>query len=219
MLPNLAEEVEFLRARLEGAEALLRAQRNEILALLRELGQTEQEMEAVHAYLRIAERASSPAALLASEERFRRFAELTEDVFYIVEANGTVSYVSPAYEKTWRRPSAAIVGRTETWPRGVHPEDRRHVRAAVTGMRNGDPFDIEYRIHHPEGEVRWIRDRAFPVTTGSGQLMRMLGIARDCTNERQPPKARHRPATTPSITGAPSMSDPPRRTLSTARLP
>jgi signal transduction histidine kinase len=44
------------------------------------------------------------------------------------------------------------------------------------------PYDEEYRIHQPNGEMRWIRERAFPVRDATGQMCSIAGIAEDITS-------------------------------------
>src|SRR4029079_15075576 len=46
-------------------------------------------------------------------------------------------------------------------------------------------YDEEYRIVRPDGTIRWIRDRAFPVRGGDGQIVRVAGVAEDVTEKRQ----------------------------------
>ena len=45
--------------------------------------------------------------------------------------------------------------------------------------------ELEYRIVRPDGTVRWIRDRAFPVHDAAGRLIRVAGVAEDVTERRQ----------------------------------
>jgi len=43
-------------------------------------------------------------------------------------------------------------------------------------------FHAEYRIVRPDGSVRWISDRSFPVRNAQGALVRIAGVATDETN-------------------------------------
>ena len=52
-----------------------------------------------------------------------------------------------------------------------------------TQQTNGT-YDEEYRILHPDGQLRWIKDRAFPVQDAGGQIYRVVGIAEDITERR-----------------------------------
>src|SRR5690606_12668734 len=44
--------------------------------------------------------------------------------------------------------------------------------------------EIEYRIQRPDGEVRWIVDRGFPVFGEAGTVVRVTGVARDITDHK-----------------------------------
>lgn len=46
-------------------------------------------------------------------------------------------------------------------------------------------YDERYRIVRPDGEERWIHDRAFPICDDSGQVVRIAGIARDITARKR----------------------------------
>ena len=45
--------------------------------------------------------------------------------------------------------------------------------------------DETYRIVRPDGSIRWIRGRAFPVRSAGGELERIVGTAADITSQRQ----------------------------------
>jgi C4-dicarboxylate-specific signal transduction histidine kinase len=47
----------------------------------------------------------------------------------------------------------------------------------------------EYRIIRPDGSVRWILDRAFPVRDKKGQFYRLAGIAEDITERKRAEQA------------------------------
>jgi PAS domain S-box-containing protein len=121
--------------------------------------------------------------LRASEERFRLVAETIEDVFWIRDPGaGRIVYLSPAFEKIWGASPAPLLESPEGWLATVHPDDRERVASA--GLLAGTA-EIEYRIVRPDGEVRWIRDRSFPVRNEGGHLVRVVGVARDITESRQ----------------------------------
>ena len=61
------------------------------------------------------------------------------------------------------------------------PDDREGVLADLESKETGQPFDHEYRIVRPDGSVRWIWDRGYPVRTEAGQVTRFVGVAIDIT--------------------------------------
>ena len=134
----------------------------------------------------ITERKQTQAALQTSEERFRQMAENIEDVFWIVEMQDyKVLYVSPAYEKVWGRPCADLYANPYQWMETIHPDDRQHVQASFTEQVLTGRCDIEFRVIRPDGSVRWIRDRGFPIPSSDGQIRRVAGIAEDITERKQ----------------------------------
>ena len=46
-------------------------------------------------------------------------------------------------------------------------------------------IDSEYRIRTPDGQEKWIRDRAFPIRDQAGQLIRVVGIAEEITERKR----------------------------------
>src|SRR6185437_44084 len=48
-----------------------------------------------------------------------------------------------------------------------------------------DGTDAEYRIVRPDGAVRWVRGRAYPIRDAAGELCRIVGTIEDITERRQ----------------------------------
>lgn len=131
------------------------------------------------------QRREAENALRTSRELFRELAETIEEVFWMREVAGNrILYVSPAYERIWGRPVRDLYAAPESWLEAIHPEDREQVRAAVAARQTSGEYDVEYRIVRPDGQVRWIRDRAYPVRTPTGEIIRLVGVARDITEAR-----------------------------------
>jgi two-component system, cell cycle sensor histidine kinase and response regulator CckA len=125
------------------------------------------------------------ARLRESQERFRQLADYIPQVFWMSSLDkNQMIYVSPAYEDIWGRSREAILDQADDWLDGVHPEDRDAVRAALPRQVEGT-YDEEYRIVRPDGEVRWVRDRAFVVRNDQGEPYRLAGIAEDTTERKR----------------------------------
>ena len=123
------------------------------------------------------------AALRESERRFRLMAETIQDVFWIATpALDQVIYASPAYEQVWGHSCQELYEHPQRFVESIHPEDRDRALAAITAAREqGSPSDHEYRIIKPDGAVRWIHDRGFPVRDDQGRVILFTGVARDIT--------------------------------------
>lgn len=133
----------------------------------------------------ITERIRAEAALQESEERFRQLAENIESVFWMSDlARGKVVYISPAYERIWQRPCESLYLSDQEWVDALHPDDRNRILSGLPDRVYGN-YDREYRIIRPDGEIRWIRDRAFPIKNEAGEVYRLAGIAEDVTERKQ----------------------------------
>jgi PAS domain S-box-containing protein len=132
----------------------------------------------------ITERKVAEATLRRSETQFRQLTENIQEVFWMLYPGSpaTVLYLSPAYQRIWGRSTASgVAGGLVTALASVHEEDRERMRAAFERLGRDGTFDEEYRIVRPDGEGRWIHDRAFPVRDAGGRLERVVGIAEDVT--------------------------------------
>jgi two-component system cell cycle sensor histidine kinase/response regulator CckA len=134
----------------------------------------------------ITERKAAEEALRASEERFRQIAESIREVFWLADPNGQLIYMSPAYESVWGRSRAGVYASENDWRHAaVHPDDRARIGEARSIERLGGEFDEEFRIVRPDGTIRWIRDRAFPVWDAEQRVIRIAGVAEDITERRE----------------------------------
>jgi len=131
----------------------------------------------------ISERNKTEQALRASDEYFLQWVEHVHQVFWIRDlATDRMIYVSPAYEEIWGQPRALLYENPQSFMNAVHEDDRERILAAVVRQNVGSVwFNEEYRIVRPDGSVRWVRARNFPIRDESGQVYRVAGVAEDVT--------------------------------------
>jgi len=133
----------------------------------------------------VTDKRAAEAAQRESEARFRQVAENIHEVFWLADpASSQILYVSPAYERVWGRRCADLYAQPRQWTEAIHPEDRARVLEADRSKQGAGDYIEEYRIVRPDGSVRWIRDRAFPVLR-DGRVYRFAGIAEDITDSRR----------------------------------
>jgi PAS domain S-box-containing protein len=147
---------------------------------------TGQPLRMAGVTLDITERKRAAEAVKESEERFRQLAENIDAVFWIVDfPNRQISYVSPAYERLWGFNPESLYASKQAWVNSIHPEDRASIERAFQKKAAEGKFDEEYRIILPDGSVRWVRDRCFPLKDETGMIYRFAGIAEDITDRKQ----------------------------------
>ena len=136
------------------------------------------------------ERFSAPdVQALSTEGGFRDFAEslvqhIDEVFFWRDRQCLRPYYVSQAYERIWGQPCESAYADPSSWIESIHPDDRERVTREFE-RAGADPTQVEYRIVRPDGGLRWIWVRMFPVRTETGTQTRMIGIAQDCTERKQ----------------------------------
>ncbi|MBX3735432.1 MAG: PAS domain S-box protein [Candidatus Didemnitutus sp.] len=122
--------------------------------------------------------------LKQSEELFRQMAENIDAVFWMASAaNNELIYVSPGYEIVWGRTREALYANPREWLEAIVPEDAERVTTAVARQASGG-YREEFRIVRPDGSERWILDRAYPITDPNGKVIRIVGVARDVTEQK-----------------------------------
>ncbi|MEH1787160.1 MAG: PAS domain-containing protein [Nostoc sp.] len=140
--------------------------------------------------LDITERKRSAQSLRDSEERLRQLAENIDAVFWIREVSeNRVSYVSPAYKKLWGLNPQELYQGQQAWVDRIHPEDREATDRAFHEKAVAGKFDEEYRIILPDGSIRWVHDRCFPLRDETGEIYRFAGIAEDISERKQAEQA------------------------------
>ena len=134
----------------------------------------------------ITERKVSEAALRASEERLRLITETIDEVFWMADvAVETIVYVSPAYKRIWGRSTESLRQNPKSFVEAIHDDDRQRVLAVLDSQKDGKPFEHEYRIVRPDGALRWILDRGFPLRNSEGKVTHYVGTAQDVTERKR----------------------------------
>ncbi len=119
------------------------------------------------------------------EQQFRQLTGNIQAVFWISAPDGqSKQYVSPGYEEVWGRSCANLQKQPRSWLDAIHQDDQARVCEALIKQVWGE-YDEEYRVVRPDGSIRWVRDRAFPVRDQTGQVYRIVGIAEDISKQKQ----------------------------------
>jgi diguanylate cyclase (GGDEF)-like protein/PAS domain S-box-containing protein len=133
----------------------------------------------------ISDRKRAELALRESEEKFLQLSSNIPQVFWISDASMRETiYISAACQQMLGVPVDDLKARPRRLVRAVHREDRARVYHARKSAAQGQ-YDEIYRVVRPDGTVRWVQDRAFPVRDGDGVVRRVAGIAEDITHRKE----------------------------------
>ncbi|MGE5706837.1 MAG: PAS domain-containing protein, partial [Bacteroidota bacterium] len=98
--------------------------------------------------------------------------------------DGFATYFNrPWYEYTGTEPSENLGW---GWQSALHPEDRdRTSRVWRHALETGEPYEIEYRLRHHQGEYRWFIGRGIPVRGPQGQILQWVGTCTDIEKQKE----------------------------------
>ncbi|MBK8978583.1 MAG: diguanylate cyclase [Planctomycetes bacterium] len=134
---------------------------------------------------------SAQASLARSEARFRELVENIDEVFWIRTADGRdILYLSPQFERVFGHDAEAILAEPERLLDHVHAEDRERVRSYLhEELPARRQAEVTYRVLRSDGSLRWIHSRGHPVLDERGDVLRVVGFARDITDAKRQEQA------------------------------
>ncbi|MCF2972777.1 PAS domain-containing protein [Synechococcus sp. Nb3U1] len=133
----------------------------------------------------VTERKRLELDLQESKERFREMTEAIDAVFFLHSADfSEVLYNSPACERIWGYRPEELYAQPDLWFQRVHPEDRPKLLQAISQVHQGEQSRI-YRILHPDGTLRWLQSRCYPILNDQGEITRIAGVTEDITEQKQ----------------------------------
>ncbi len=79
----------------------------------------------------------------------------------------------------------AFTGHYECWEKMVHPDDLKRTQTEYrTAIREQKPFNTEFRIIKPSGNICWIRAHGIVLYSDNNKAKSMLGVNWDITEEK-----------------------------------
>lgn len=86
------------------------------------------------------------------------------------------------YENIYGRPRDNLKADAQDWLNAVHEEDRKSVESKLADQIKGQ-YDVRYRVVHPDGSVKWLRDRSFVLRDHDSQPQYLAGVVEDITDD------------------------------------
>jgi diguanylate cyclase (GGDEF)-like protein/PAS domain S-box-containing protein len=136
----------------------------------------------------VTDRRRTALAFAETSSRLEHMIESIDEYLYTDAAGvdghlGVPVYASPGIFRVLGR-AVPLVRLNDEWEAAVHADDVPIFAASNEQMANGDAIEVEYRIVRPNGEVRWVLDRARPRRTADGRVM-VDGVIADITERRR----------------------------------
>ncbi|MCD2201207.1 response regulator [Halobacterium sp. KA-4] len=120
-----------------------------------------------------------------TQQQLTELADNTDDVFWTFSGDwDELLFINDAYEDVWGRSVDALEAEPHDFLEGIHPADRDRARAGMEQLSGGDPVDIEFRVNEAESYGRWVWVKGTPITDDSGNVLRVVGFARDVTERK-----------------------------------
>src|SRR5205814_2827728 len=83
-------------------------------------------------------------------------------------------------------PRGSFASTSQAFFQLVHEDDRETVRIASAAAQAGTAtYNVEHRIVHGDGTIRWVHERADVQRDANGTPIRMVGTVQDITERRQ----------------------------------
>jgi PAS domain S-box-containing protein len=142
-------------------------------------------------------------ALQAAERKYRTILDFTYDWEYWENLDGSIRYSSPSCKRITGWPPQAFAQDPQKLRSLICPEDRAEWDDHFYRIRHSaSPHELQFRIKHRDGEIRWIEHACRPVTDENGNLIAIRASNRDITRRMQTQEAiRQREMELQSLTG------------------
>jgi two-component system, sporulation sensor kinase E len=123
----------------------------------------------------------------ASDEKFRGIVENAEDLIYLTDSHGRITYANPALHRLLGYEPRDVCERKLTVLQLVHPDDCDRIAALLPGMLAGDVRRaVELRLAHADGtSVRRFSQSNVPLRDDAGGVAGMQCIAHDITDRSE----------------------------------
>lgn len=119
--------------------------------------------------------------LLKSQSDFTDITGTVEDVLYLYNIEEKrYEFISLHSEKVMGAPPEFFYSGQNHTQNFAHPDDRKLLLDAHEQIDSGIAYDITYRLII-DGELRWIRERSFPIRDEEQKVVRNSGVCSDET--------------------------------------
>ncbi len=121
--------------------------------------------------------------LAETRRQFQFLADMIPHLVWRTDAEGNHDY----FNQRWYDFTGLSFQETkdEGWSLVLHPDDyERTLNVWTTSLREGTPYQVEYRFRKADGTYRWFLGRALPLLDETGRVLKWFGTCTDIHDQR-----------------------------------
>lgn len=124
---------------------------------------------------------------LSSVHEFRSVIDRIDGTaIWVVSEKGEFEYISDGFEEVWGISPERVKNNPSRLIETIHPEDRDQVIAEFEKPADEVSDKVyEGRVVRPDGEVRWTNVQQYPIRDEDENLLRVVGICTDITDQKR----------------------------------
>jgi len=134
----------------------------------------------------ITERKKAEELLRASEEKYRALVENINDVFFTLDKQGNITYVSPVVEQLSKYKTGDLTGKPFT--QLIYPDDLPDLLDRFTSLLSGQLTPWEFRVVDKDGRIIFVRSSSRPQYE-DGKVVGITTLMTDITERKKLEKA------------------------------
>ena len=128
------------------------------------------------------ERKQREETLRESEEKYRDLVENINDILFLADVKGTITYISSQVHSVFGYTPAETVGRP--FREFIYPEDIPSIMERFQKTLSGIIEPSEFRLISKSGEAIWVRSSSRPIFRGN-KIMGLRGIFTDISKRKE----------------------------------
>jgi diguanylate cyclase (GGDEF)-like protein/PAS domain S-box-containing protein len=149
----------------------------------------------------ITKRKTAEEALRSAEEKYRLLIENINDIFYMLDNQGNITFISPAVERLTLYKVSELMGKP-VFPI-VHPDDLPGLLESFNQLVSGQLVPWEFRLLDKDGRVIFVRTSR-QLLYKDGKVIGITAVMSDITQRKQMEQKLEEMATHDFLTGLPN---------------
>jgi diguanylate cyclase (GGDEF)-like protein/PAS domain S-box-containing protein len=149
----------------------------------------------------ITERKQAEEALRSKDDKYRSLVENINDVFYTLDTQGNITYISPVVERFTRYKVSDLIGKP--FIPLIYPDDLPALLDSFNRLVSGQLEPWEFRIVDKDGRIIFVRTSSRPLYK-DGEIVGITALMMDITERKQMQLQLEKMATHDYLTGLPN---------------